>query len=126
MRGKLAGRNVSRRTFTGHTCSGLKRLGRVWLATVMATIHSPAAQAFGERVRARRHELGKSQEKVAQDAGLHWTFVGQVERGQRNLALSNILKLARGLEIDPGDLVRGLADGSEDAGPDTEGLPVTD
>lgn len=74
----------------------------------MATIHSPAAQAFGARVRARRTELGKSQEKLAQDSGLHWTFVGQVERGRRNLSLMNILKLAEGLQIDPGELVRGL------------------
>jgi len=74
----------------------------------MATIHSPAAREFGNRVRTRRQELGKSQEKLAQDSGLHWTFVGQVERGQRNLALMNILKLAKGLEIDPAELVKGL------------------
>jgi transcriptional regulator with XRE-family HTH domain len=69
---------------------------------------SDAAQIFGERVRARRLELGKSQEKLAADSGLHWTFVGQVERGQRNLSLHNILKLAELLEIDPSELVRGL------------------
>lgn len=74
----------------------------------MAVIHSPAAELFGARVRARRSELGKSQEKLAQDCGLHWTFVGQVERGRRNLSLMNILKIAEGLEIDPGELVRGL------------------
>jgi transcriptional regulator with XRE-family HTH domain len=69
---------------------------------------SPAARAFGERVRARRHELGESQEQLAHDCGLHWTFVGQVERGRRNLTLHNILKLAAGLGIDPAELVRGL------------------
>jgi transcriptional regulator with XRE-family HTH domain len=69
---------------------------------------SLAAQMFGERVRVRRHALGKSQEQLADDSGLHWTFVGQVERGRRNLTLHNILKLARGLDVDPGDLVRGL------------------
>lgn len=69
---------------------------------------SDAAQTFGERVRARRHELGKSQEQLADDCGLHWTFVGQVERGRRNVSLHNILKLADGLKIDPGELVRGL------------------
>ena len=74
----------------------------------MAQVLSPAAQAFGERVRARRLELGKSQEKLAHDSGLHWTFVGQVERGQRNLTLHNILKLAAGLEMDAGELVSGL------------------
>jgi transcriptional regulator with XRE-family HTH domain len=69
---------------------------------------SSATLAFGERVRTRRHELGKSQEALADDCGLHWTFVGQVERGQRNITLHNILKLAAGLRIDPGELVRGL------------------
>jgi transcriptional regulator with XRE-family HTH domain len=69
---------------------------------------SVATQTFGERVRARRHELGKSQETLAHDCGLHWTFVGQVERGRRNVSLHNILKLAAGLGIDPGELVKGL------------------
>jgi transcriptional regulator with XRE-family HTH domain len=69
---------------------------------------SPAAGAFGERVRARRHERGESQEQLADACGLHWTFVGQVERGQRNVSLHNILKLAQGLEVDPGELVHGL------------------
>jgi transcriptional regulator with XRE-family HTH domain len=69
---------------------------------------SPATQTFGARVRDRRKELGKSQEQLADDIGLHWTFVGQVERGQRNLSLVNILKIAEGLGIDPGELVRGL------------------
>jgi len=69
---------------------------------------SPATEEFGSRVRTRRHQLGKSQEQLADDCGLHWTFVGQVERGRRNLALHNILKLAAGLEIDPAELVKGL------------------
>ena len=70
---------------------------------------SPAIRVFGERVRARRNELGLSQEALADACGLHWTFVGQVERGRRNLSLHNILKIAAGLQIDPGELVRGLA-----------------
>lgn len=69
---------------------------------------SPATRAFGERVRARRHELGVSQEDLADASGLHWTFIGQVERGRRNISLHNILKLAKGLELDPCELVRGL------------------
>ena len=45
---------------------------------------------------------------LANRCGLHWTFVGQVERGQRNLSLHNILKLASGLSIDPAVLVEAL------------------
>ena len=69
---------------------------------------SDAAATFGERVRARRLELNKSQEKLAAESGMHWTYLGQVERGQRNVTLHNILRLAEMLEIDPADLMRGL------------------
>jgi transcriptional regulator with XRE-family HTH domain len=69
---------------------------------------SDALALFGERVRSRRHELDLSQEALADRAGLHWTFVGQVERGRRNLSLHNLLKLAEALEIDPAKLVEGL------------------
>lgn len=63
---------------------------------------------MGERVRAQRQKLGVSQETLADLSGLHWTFVGQVERGRRNVSLHNIIKLAGGLAIDPAELVRGL------------------
>lgn len=74
----------------------------------MAEPISPATRAFGERVRSRREALGLSQEALAQQSGVHWTFLGQVERGRRNLNLHNLLKLAAGLGIDPGELVQGL------------------
>ncbi len=69
---------------------------------------SDATTEFGQRVRAQRHALGLSQEALAAAAGLHWAFVGQVERGRRNLTLHNILKLAAALSINPAELVRGL------------------
>ncbi len=69
---------------------------------------SSATAEFGARVRARRNELGLSQEGLADVAVLHWTFVGQVERGRRNISLHNLLKLAGALGIDPGELVTGL------------------
>ena len=69
---------------------------------------SPATAAFGRRVRDRRQALGLSQEALADRSGLHWTFLGQVERGRRNLSLHNLLKVARALGVDPAELVRGL------------------
>ncbi|MDV6314729.1 helix-turn-helix transcriptional regulator [Gordonia amicalis] len=69
---------------------------------------SPATREFGRRVLARRTELGLSQEKAAERCGLHWTYLGQVERGRRNLTLHNILKIAAGLDTAPGELVDGL------------------
>lgn len=69
---------------------------------------SPATRALGERVRAQRETQGLSQEALAARSGVHWTFLGQVERGRRNLNLHNLLKLAAGLGVDPGELVQGL------------------
>lgn len=69
---------------------------------------SVAAQALGGRVRARRRELGMTQEQLAEACGVHWTFLGQVERGRRNISLHNILKIAAGLKLDASDLVQGL------------------
>jgi transcriptional regulator with XRE-family HTH domain len=69
---------------------------------------SPATQQLGERIKARRNALGLSQEALAHQSSIHWTFLGQVERGQRNLSLHNLLKIAAGLGVDPAELVRGL------------------
>lgn len=52
--------------------------------------------------------MGLSQEKAAEAIGLHWTYLGQVERGRRNVTLHNIVKIAQGLGLDPGQLVAGL------------------
>jgi len=62
----------------------------------------------GERARARRKELGLSQMALADQIGLHFTFVSSVERGERNLSLSSLLRLAEGLGINPAELVDGL------------------
>lgn len=56
---------------------------------------SPATRTFGERVRAQREAQGLSQEALAAKSGVHWTFLGQVERGRRNLSLHNLLKVAK-------------------------------
>jgi len=54
---------------------------------------------FGRAVRKRRQELGLSQEELADRAGIHRTYVGDVERGERNIALQNIEKLAKALDV---------------------------
>jgi transcriptional regulator with XRE-family HTH domain len=63
---------------------------------------------MGERIRTRREALGLSQESLADRCAVHWTFLGQVERGRRNLSLHNLLKIAGGLGVDPAELVREL------------------
>lgn len=69
---------------------------------------APAQIEMGKRARARRAELGLSQMALAERIGLHFTFVSEVERGERNVSLSSLLRLADGLEMNPGDLVDGL------------------
>jgi transcriptional regulator with XRE-family HTH domain len=70
--------------------------------------HSNEAAEFGERVRVRRLRLHLTQETLAEKCGLHFTYVGSVERGERNVTLQTIVRLARALDVDPGRLVRGL------------------
>jgi len=63
---------------------------------------------FGAAVRRRRQVLGISQEELALRAGLHRTYVGDVERGTRNVSLRNIRRLAAALGCTISDLMRGL------------------
>ena len=63
---------------------------------------------FGERVRDLRKNCGWSQEDLALECELDRTYVGGVERGERNLALRNIEKIADALGISISDLMDGI------------------
>ncbi|HRN28467.1 MAG TPA: helix-turn-helix transcriptional regulator [Terrimesophilobacter sp.] len=58
---------------------------------------------FGRRLRELRRARGLSQEALAHAAGLDRSYVGGIERGERNVALNNIHRLARALEIEVRD-----------------------
>lgn len=60
---------------------------------------------FGRKLRTVRVEKGISQEELAQRSGLHRTYVSSVERGERNISLVNIAKLASALGVKPTDLM---------------------
>jgi transcriptional regulator with XRE-family HTH domain len=63
---------------------------------------------FGQRVRELRTAKGWSQEGFAHEVGLDRTYVGGIERGERNVALRNVEKLARTLGVSLSELMRGL------------------
>jgi transcriptional regulator with XRE-family HTH domain len=63
-------------------------------------------ERFGRRVRTERERLGMSQEELADRAGIHRTYLGGVERGERNVGLLNVLRIARALGVHPSVLVK--------------------
>lgn len=62
--------------------------------------------AFGTAIRELRAKAGHSQEQLASKAGLNRTYVGDVERGERNIAIVNMQKLAKALGVRLSDVVR--------------------
>lgn len=72
--------------------------------------HSMSAPlvVFGETVRELRRYKGLPQEKLAELSGLNRTYIGGIERGERNIGLLNILHLAQALKVAPSELFRHL------------------
>ena len=60
---------------------------------------------FGRKLRGLREAAGLTQERLAQIVGLDRSYVGGVERGERNISLENIHKLASGLQVKPSHLL---------------------
>jgi len=54
---------------------------------------------FGQKVREERAKLGLSQEELASRAGVHRTYIGMIERAEKNITLENIEKIAKALKI---------------------------
>ncbi|MDF1502689.1 helix-turn-helix transcriptional regulator [Roseisolibacter sp. H3M3-2] len=65
-------------------------------------------RAFGLKVRDVRIARGLSQEQLAAACGLDRTYIGGVERGERNLGLLNIVRIARTLSLKPAELLETL------------------
>ena len=68
-------------------------------------MNSAILKRFGKKVKALRLERGISQEKLGELAKVHRTYVGMIERGEKNITLGNIHKIANALKVKPCDLV---------------------
>ncbi len=68
----------------------------------------PILLKFAKRVRAERKKLGLSQEGFAEESGFHRTYIGMIERAEKNITLANIEKLAKALRLSISTLLKGL------------------
>ena len=66
---------------------------------------------FGDHLRELRTERGLSQERLAELAGLDRNYIGQIERAERNVALVNIIRIAKALEIEASELFEPFSEG---------------
>lgn len=69
---------------------------------------NPELKKFGEYVLKLRKERNLSQEQLAELAGLHRNYIGGIERGERNVALINIVRLAKALGVSASELLKGI------------------
>jgi transcriptional regulator with XRE-family HTH domain len=65
---------------------------------------SKIRKSFGKRVKELRKAKNISQEELGERAGLHYTYIGGVERGERNISLESMGKIASGLDVNIGEL----------------------
>lgn len=65
-------------------------------------------QIIGKRIRKYRNELHLSQEALAERAGLHFTYIGQIERGEKNITIGSLEKICRSLNISFEELFEGI------------------
>ena len=66
-------------------------------------------EVYGRTIRTLRKKKGLSQESLAELCNLHRTYVGAVERGERNVSLINIVALARALDVSASRTIRGVS-----------------
>lgn len=78
------------------------------IGTLRTILNDLLLVAFGEALRAKRKERGLSQEELAARASLDRSYVGGVERGERNISLINLNRLARALDLTLAELLTDL------------------
>ncbi len=78
---------------------------------------SDIVKIIGQRIRNYRHEKGLSQEKLAEMSGCHPTYIGQVERGEKNATLESIEKIASAMGISLSKLFEKMGENNSDSIP---------
>lgn len=68
----------------------------------------PLLLQLGENIRRIRRRQSLSQEALALEVGLDRTYIGGIERGERNVAIINLCRIARVLKVKPGKLLEGV------------------
>lgn len=66
----------------------------------------PILLLFGHNVQKHRKNLGLSQEKLAELAGVHRTYIGMIERAEKNITLCNMEKIAKALKVQIQELLQ--------------------
>lgn len=66
------------------------------------------SKKLGARIQKLRVEKGASQEQLAFDSGLHRTYISHVERGSRNITVLGLYKIAKGLDMEPYEILKGI------------------
>ena len=74
----------------------------------------PYLDILGKRIRARRSELGMSQERLAHEAGLDRSYVGRIERGEHNLTFTALVRLCRAMKCDVAALTASIPAGLQE------------
>lgn len=70
-------------------------------------VGDPELTALGREIRKRREALGVSQEELAERSGLHRNYIGGIERGERNVGIKAIFRLAAALGVPAWEILRG-------------------
>ena len=76
---------------------------------------SEIAKIIGQRIRNRRRIMGLSQEKLAELCGCHHTYIGQIERGEKNATVESIARICGALDISMSQLLEKLGASDNDA-----------
>lgn len=78
--------------------------------TVIKKMQNTVLIQFGNKIREERHKQHLSQEQLAEKAGLHRTYIGMIERAEKNITLENIHRISKALGLNLSELFRGFND----------------